>query len=652
MACNAKVLVVDDEHYMAESLKTLLTHQGYRVATAASGDEAKKMLDKERFDLVLLDASLSDMNGQEVMDYVKARAPETVVIFLTGYASVDAAVKALKSGAYDYLRKPFECDELYQTIRNALNQRELKEDRDLIHTQLTISEDRYQFLIQNSPDIIYMLDEQGCFKFINKAVEPLLGFKPDEIIGKPYTEIIYGEDVENAKCFFNERRTGDRANTGVELRLKTKNSASAFRHYEIKHIIVELKASGFYDRPKKKENKEFLGTHGVARDINHRKRLEEQLLQDQRMKAIGTLAGGIAHDSNNLLMGIQGNISLILSNIDTSFPFIDHLMGIEEFVKSAADLTQQLLGFARGGKYEVKPTDINEIIEKSLEMFSRTKKELIIQTEYQNIIWSVEVDRGQMEQVLLNLYVNAWQSMPGGGHLCLKTENITINKEFLKPYGLEDGRFVKISVADNGAGMDKSTQERIFDPFFTTKELGRGTGLGLASVYGIIKNHGGTITVESVKGQGTTFDIFLPASEKRIENEKMKSETLSTGSGAILLIDDEGIILDVGKDMLELLGYQVYISQKGAEAISIFEKHKGNIDLILLDMIMPGMGGGEVYDRLKRIDPEVKVLLSSGYSIDGEATEILNRGCQGFIQKPFNIEKLSQKVKNILCKLK
>ena len=199
MVCNSKVLIVDDEHYMAESLRTLLTYQGYSAKTAESGGEAKKLFDKERFDVVLLDVSLTDMNGQEVMDYVKAHAPETVVIFLTGYASVDSAVKALKSGAYDYLRKPFECGELYQTIQNALNQKQLKKERDSIHTQLTISEDRYQFLIQNSPDIIYMLDEQGCLKFINKAVEHLLGFKPREVVGKPYTEIVYEEDAERAK---------------------------------------------------------------------------------------------------------------------------------------------------------------------------------------------------------------------------------------------------------------------------------------------------------------------------------------------------------------------------------------------------------------------------------------------------------------------
>ncbi len=648
MVCKPRILIVDDEHYMAQSLSILLTDQGYWTLSAETGHEAKMLIDKERFDIVLLDVLLPDMDGQKVMDHINSRAPETVVIFLTGYASIDSAVKALKSGAYDYVRKPFQADELYRTIQNALQQKQLEKEKKLIHTRLTVSEDRYQFLIQNSPDIIYMLDEKGCFKFVNQAVDRLLGFSPSELIGKPYTDIVAENDLGKAEWFFNERRTGDRANSGIEIRLKTKDGTDAYRQYEIKHVMVELKASGLYDQPADPKNKHFLGTHGVARDISERKRLEAQLLKDERMKAIGTLAGGIAHDFNNLLMGIQGRTSLILSGIDASFPFMGHLVEIEEYIKSAADLTQQLLGFARGGKYEVRPTNINDIIKKGLEMFSRTKKELIIQSFFEENIRPVEVDRGQMEQVFLNLYLNSWQSMPTGGHLCLKTENVMLNGKFLKPYGLEPGRFVKITVADTGVGMDKSTQERVFDPFFTTKRMGRGTGLGLASVYGIIKNHGGIITVESAKDKGTIFEMYLPASEKKLENAKVKSETIVKGSGTIFLVDDEKMILDVGKDLLEFLGYQVYTSDKGTEAISIFEKHRDHIDLIILDMIMPGMNGGEVYDRIKHIDPQMKVLLSSGYSIDGKATEILNRGCRGFIQKPFNLEQLSRKVKHIL----
>jgi signal transduction histidine kinase len=225
------------------------------------------------------------------------------------------------------------------------------------------------------------------------------------------------------------------------------------------------------------------------------------------MESLGTLAGGIAHDFNNLLMGIQGRTSLMVMDKDYSHPDFEHLKGIEDYVKSAADLTRQLLGFARGGKYEVKPTDINEMIKKSSSMFGRTKKEIKIHEKYQKDVWTVEVDQGQIEQVLMNLYVNAWQAMPGGGELYIETENVTLNEDYVKPYQVEQGNYVKISITDTGVGMDEATRQRIFEPFFTTKEMGRGTGLGLASVYGIIKNHGGFINVYSEKGEGTTFNI-------------------------------------------------------------------------------------------------------------------------------------------------
>ena len=253
-------------------------------------------------------------------------------------------------------------------------------------------------------------------------------------------------------------------------------------------------------------------------------KLEAQLQQAQKMEAIGTLAGGIAHDFNNLLMAIQGRTSMVLMNKDSSHPDFRHMKGIEDNVESAADLTKQLLGFARGGKYEVKPTDLNGLIKKENRMFGRTKKEIAIRGKYQENLWSVEVDRGQVQQVLLNLYVNAWQAMPAGGELYIETQNITLDENYTKPYQVEPGSYVQISFTDTGPGMDKATRERIFEPFFTTKKMGRGTGLGLASAYGIIKNHGGFINVYSEKGHGATFNIYLPASEKEIIEEKNPPE--------------------------------------------------------------------------------------------------------------------------------
>jgi CheY-like chemotaxis protein len=281
-------------------------------------------------------------------------------------------------------------------------------------------------------------------------------------------------------------------------------------------------------------------------------------------------------------------------------------------------------------------------------MFGRTHKETNIYTKYQEDIWTVEVDQSQIEQVLLNLYINAWQSMPGGGDLYLKTENITLVENYVKLLTIEPGRYVKISVTDTGVGMAEKTQQRIFDPFFTTKEMGRGTGLGLASAYGIIKNHNGIINVYSRKGQGTTFSIYLPVTEKKpIEEIDLDKEVLK-GSETILLVDDEAIIIDVSKRMLEKLGYRIVIARSGSEAIEIYKNNRTKIDIVILDMVMPGTGGGEAYDKLKEIAPAIKVLLSSGYSINGKAREILNRGCNGFIQKPFNLKQLSQKIREIL----
>ena len=388
----------------------------------------------------------------------------------------------------------------------------------------------------------------------------------------------------------------------------------------------------------------------VSRDFTEMKKLEAQLQQALKMEAMGTLAGGIAHDFNNVLMTIQGRTSIMLMEKDSSHPDIRHLKGIEDNIESAADLTRQLLGFARGGKYEVKPTDLNELVKKENRMFGQTKKQISIHGKYEKDLWSVEVDQGQIAQVLLNLYVNAWQAMPAGGDLYLGTENVTLDENYVKPFSIEPGKYVKISVTDTGTGMDKATRERIFEPFFTTKEMGRGTGLGLASAYGIIKNHSGFINVYSEKGHGTTFNIYLPASEKEAIEEKKAAVDTLRGTETVLFVDDEEMIIEVASEVLENLGYNVLTARSGKEACEIYEKNKEQIDIVLLDMIMPDMSGSDTYDRMKELDPDIKVLLSSGYSINGQATEIMDRGCNGFIQKPFKMKELSQKLREILDK--
>jgi len=518
----------------------------------------------------------------------------------------------------------------------------------ILNVKLAKSEAHYQYLVQNSPDIIYILDEHGNFTFLNSAVERLIGYKIDGLIGRHYTSIIYDEDLQKAKWCFNERRTGDRTSSGVEIRLKVWGNGNNGQEYEPGYRTIELTSTGMYAKQTTEKNNTYLGAQGVARDISDRQQLKSQLQQLQKMEALGNLAGGIAHDFNNLLMAIEGNAALMLLDMDSSQSHYEKLKNIELCVKNGAELTKQLLSFAKSGKYQVKPINLNNLLEKSSAMFGRTKKEIRIHPKYRTDLGTVKVDQGQIEQVLLNLYINAWQAMPEGGDMYLQTENVILDEVYVKLHSLNSGRYVKVSITDTGVGMDKATQEKIFDPFFTTKGRGIGTGLGLASVYGIVNNHNGIITVYSEQDKGTTFNIYLPASRTEVTVEKEMDKALLKGKETILLVDDEDTIIDVGKEIMVSMGYQVLSANCGKEALAVYRAKRQKIDLVILDMIMPNMGGKETYDHLKAINPDIKVLLASGYNLNGRVREILARGCDDFIQKPFNITDLSHKLRDIL----
>jgi len=326
----------------------------------------------------------------------------------------------------------------------------------------------------------------------------------------------------------------------------------------------------------------------------------------------------------------------------------EYLRSIEKSVNSGAKLTRQLLGYARKGKYLTKPINFNQLVSDTIDTLGRTRKDITIYRELERDLYSIEADQGQIEQVLLNLYVNALEAMPEGGKLFLKTKNVTHEDIKSKFFKTKPGNYIQFMVKDTGIGMNKETQQRIFEPFFTTKQRGRGTGLGLASVFGIIKSHSGYIDVKSKIGHGTAFYIYLPALNHKAEISCEPDSRIINGTGTVLLVDDEELVLDVGSRYLKKLGYNVLEASGGQRAVNLYEDKKNTIDLVILDLIMPGMSGKEVYERLKNINPNVKVLLSSGYSIEGQATEIINCGCDGFIQKPFSMNEMSGKLSEIL----
>ena len=499
------------------------------------------------------------------------------------------------------------------------------------------SEQRLAAFLENSPDAFFVHDLNGNILQVNAAACRNLGYSHDELIGMSVMDIEQTIQPEESPRIWHKIVSGSVVT--LEGRHRRKDGSS----FPVEVTISSIRLNN--------ENLLF----GFVKDLTERKQMEKEkelyqskLIQAQKMEALGTLAGGIAHDFNNLLMGIQGRASIISLDLEPTHPCSEHVNAILEYSRSAADLTKQLLGIGRGGKYEVSPFDMNDVVHASATMFGRTKKQIRIHQNLCSPAPVISADRRQIEQVLLNLYVNAWQAMPEGGELYLETAVVNLDAAYCRPYEVAPGPYAKFSVTDTGVGMNQETRQRIFDPFFTTKEIGRGTGLGLASVYGILNNHGGFVTVYSEVGKGATFNIYLPVSKEKAKKSDTRDDKLAKGSETILLVDDEKMIIDVGKVMLKKLGYNVVCALGGRQAVEIVSKESEDIHLVILDMIMPDLSGEKVFDAISKTRPTVPVILSSGYSLNGDAHKIIKKGCAGFIQKPFNLAELSKKVRSIL----
>jgi two-component system cell cycle sensor histidine kinase/response regulator CckA len=623
-----KVLLVEDDEDDVVLVKNLLgevSSSKFEIEWAATYSAALDSMDHGHYDVCLLDYRLGDHDGLELLSEVRSKGCKCPIIFLTGQGDYGVDFEAMRGGAADYLVKgEISASLLERSIRYALERARSEE-------ALKGSEKRYRLFVENANDAIFIIQEESM-AFPNRRARELceqLGLKPDHV---PFTEYIHPADRALIMERHKRRLRGDNVPNNYRFRIVSKEGKEWW--VEINAIVISWE-----DKP---------ATLNFLRDVTLQKRLESQLQQAQRMEAIGALAGGLAHDFNNLLMGIEGNITLMQMETDPDHPHYELLKNIEQSVKSGASLTRQLLHFAKGGRYEVRPTDLNELLKTSSEMFGRTKKQIRIKRALQKKIWPVEVDKAEIEQVLINLYVNAWQAMPGGGDLYLKTANVTLEKEYAEPFRVEPGRYVRISVRDTGEGMDEKTRQRIFEPFFTTKEQGKGTGLGLASSYGIVKNHRGFIEVYSETGVGTTFNIYLPASTKKVVKLSERPEPPLKGKGTLLIVDDEKSVLEVTSKMLKKLGFQTLLAGSGEEALEALKANRGRIDVVILDMILPDLSGSEIYERMKEVYPRVRILLSSGYSVNEEISGLIARGADGFIQKPFSIAHLVDTIREIL----
>jgi PAS domain S-box-containing protein len=499
-------------------------------------------------------------------------------------------------------------------------------------------EKKYKDLFDSTLEGIYQIDAEGVFILMNPAGARIFGYEsPGEMIGRKGLE--YWRDPADREAFRAELRIR-KSVSGYPMRLKKKDGEP---------IEIETSSTIMED-----EEGHFLGMEGILRDVTERRKLEDQLRQAQKMEAVGQLAGGIAHDFNNILTAIIGYGHLLHMKMDSNDPLRVNVEQILEAGDRAASLTQNLLTFSRKLIMNPSPVSLNEIMKKVEKFLLRIIGEDIeLKTAFSDEVLTVNVDSGLIEQAMLNLATNARDAMPRGGSLSIETALSEMDAEFIKAHGFgEPGKYALISVTDTGTGMSKETRDKIFEPFFTTKEVGKGTGLGLAMVYGIVKQHNGYITVYSEPGEGTVFKIYLPLVAVKAEGEKeaLIPAVLAGGTETILVAEDDPALRKLDMTVLGEFGYNVITAEDGEDAIKKFMEHKDKIDMCILDMIMPKKSGKEVYERIREMRPGIKVLFASGYAADRTQMERLIREGLDYVQKPISPRNLLKKIREVLDK--
>ena len=510
-------------------------------------------------------------------------------------------------------------------------------ERKAAEEALRESERKYRTILETIADGYHEVDLAGNLTLVNDSMCEIFGYPREELLGVNFRKLM---DEDNAKSIFQAYnqvyRTG-KPNPGFNYQSIRKDG------YQ-RDVSVSIS-------PIKDADGQPRGFRGIMRDITEHKKLQEQLYQAAKMEAIGTLAGGIAHDFNNLLQIVQGYTDLLILRKNKEDPDYDKLRAMRGAAQRGRDLVQQILAFSRKVETKPRPVDLNNELRQTERLLHRTIEKMIsIEMDLADNLWPISADPIHIEQILLNLAVNAKHAMPQGGRLIIETKNIKLDEEYCRTHlKTKPGRYVLLMVSDTGHGMDKEVVARIFEPFLTTKETGEGTGLGLAMVFGLVKSHEGHISCYSEPGFGTTFKIYFPAIDTEWERSPETSQELPAfGTETLLIVDDEESIRELTKELLSEVGYKVLTAASGREAIDAYSKGKEAISLVILDLIMPGMDGKACLEDLLKINPDVKVLLASGYSAEGLAGHVIASGVKGFISKPYDIRQLLRMVRAVL----
>ncbi|MGH7590163.1 MAG: response regulator [Gemmatimonadales bacterium] len=689
------VLVVEDSPTQAEALRGVLEAHGYTVTAAATGEEALALVPGGGFDIVISDIVMPGISGYDVCRRIKTdlRRRDLPVILLTSLTDPTDIVRGLECGADNFLTKPYQPEHLLDRVTHVLMNRKMHatarievgvtlnflgktftissdreqvldllvstyedavlKNRELQHRERELEaakaelaryagtlEQRLETVLASVPDVLYSVDPSlGQRYYISPACEHVLGLSPEELIAQPglWIELVAREEQPAVRAWV-ERVVKSQRPEHLEYRIRHRDGTVRWIEDTLVPAIDEAGTVRRLD--------------GIARDITDQRKLEEQFRQAHKMEAVGRLAGGIAHDFNNLLTVVINYTDILLEDLPPDDRRRGDLEEIRKAATGAAGLTRQLLAFSRQQLLEPRVLDLNAVWTNVENLLRRLLGEDIeISAVLTPRLGAVKADPGQLEQVIMNLAVNARDAMPDGGKLTIETTNIEIDEAYVREHALaRSGRYVMLAVSDNGVGMDEETQRRIFEPFFTTKEVGKGTGLGLATVYGIVNQSGGFVWVYSEPGHGTTFKIYLPRVDESIDHLAGPGARVEPphGTETVLLVEDTAAVRAVARQLLDRLGYTVLEAPNGQTALRLASTHHGPIHLLLTDVIMPGLGGRQLAEQLRAWRPELRVLYVSGYTDDAVVRNgVLGSGVAR-LQKPFTSESLARKVREVL----
>jgi PAS domain S-box-containing protein len=712
-----KILIVEDSSLQAKRLKRLLEEHGYETIVARNGQEGLAVAREKNPLLIVSDIVMPVMDGYEMCRVLKndAQLKTIPVVLLTSLSDPRDVFFGLESGADSYVSKPYDADGLLERIETVLQNAKISEavgfgehleiflggkqysinssrrqilnlllstyqdaveqnkklrevraklvtvnekleklvaertaalgnevsERKRIESVLASEKERLSVTLRSINDGVITTNTEGIVILMNRAAEELTGWPQEEAVGKAITQVF---DLTKTKTrdggeqvVENILKSGSLLGLDDQITLRSRDSSER---------VVNVSGTPIFHQTDK-----IIGVVFVFRDITEAKRMEEDLIKAQKLESLGVLAGGIAHDFNNLLTAILGNVSLAKMQTNPDDKSLLRLQEAEKATLRAKDLTQQLLTFSKGGAPVKKVVAISELLRESA-LFAVRGSNVRCDVDISDDLWPVEIDGGQISQVVHNLMINADQAMPYGGVITVTARNLNSDSEHDSGLLPDKGRFVLISVKDEGHGIPYQHMAKVFDPYFTTKD--KGSGLGLATSYSIMRNHGGTITIDSEPGLGSVFNVYIPASSGDMPRDDKASDKLVQGDGSVLVMDDEEMLRDFIGELLDHLGYEVGFAADGQETIDAYCKAKEAgkpFDCVLMDLTIPGgMGGKETIRKLRQIDPQIKAIVSSGYCDDPVMADFESYGFSGVVAKPYDAEELSVVLSRVMSK--